>query len=109
MNAITKLSPEAINALAEKALEKMPVVDFAFWANARRREGKQDPQFTGTLKISTVKVAEMLAAALERGDTELTLFADLWQNEAVVGKDRPKFSGRANTRVVPRSEAQDAE
>lgn len=104
MNALSKLSAEQIEALAAKGLERTPVVDFAFWPNPRQREGKRDPQYTGSLKISTLKVAEMLAAALEEGKAEVTLFADLWQNEAVVGKDRPKFSGRANTQVVSRKD-----
>lgn len=109
---LTNLSKAQLEVLAAAQLAKTPLAKVSLWTNNNRRADKNDAQFTGKLQISTVRMAEILAAALAAGQTEVDCWLDVWQNAPSVGKsggDRPILSGRARSLVEPRAAAGDAQ
>lgn len=97
------INQQTLEALAQAQIERTPMARFAFWVNNRRRPDKNDAHFTGRVQISTVKVAEVLADALQAGKTEIELWADLWQNEPR-NENSPVLSGKARTLVAAKQE-----
>lgn len=110
--AVATLSNEQRDALAAQALARTPIARISLWPNNNRRPEKNDAQFTGKLQLSTVQLAEKLAAALAEGQSEVDLWIDVWHNAPSVGKsggDRPVLSGRARNFVEPRAAGGDAQ
>lgn len=108
-NAVAKLSQAQLEALAAQALQRNPLAQISLWPNRKQREGKRDADLTGRLKLSTVQLAEKLAAALAAGETEVELWIDVWQNEPSVsanGNERPILSGRSRSFVEQRTQAE---
>ncbi len=102
MSKVAPLNNEVAQKIATEALKRKPLAEFAFWPNEDRDDSNNYAHYKGELKISTVKLAAMLAEALENGEAEVRFFADLWQNEPKEGVNRPALSGNSRNRIVPR-------
>ncbi len=106
--AVAALSQEQRDRLAAQAIERQPLLKIDLWPNRNQREGKRDADFTGRGRMSTVQLAEKLAAALANGEESVEVWIDMWHNEPSVGKsggERPILSGRARNFVEPRESA----
>jgi hypothetical protein len=111
---VAALSATQRDALAAQQLERTPFVRFSFWPNANMRPDKQDAQFVGEVEVSTVRAAEMIAAALAAGKPSVKFFADCWFNTnpgvSESGKPRPTLSGRCrNVKEDRAAQAPDAQ
>lgn len=77
MNALTKLSADAIQQLAADALKRMSPITFWLKKNVKRDGHPNDADYTGQLEFSTLHMAELLAGALERGDAKVRVFVNM--------------------------------
>ena len=112
------MSRESLEQLAQTQLARIPVVQISLWPNTKRRDDKNDAQFTGRVGINRVLLLEQMRADLsEAGNTSLDqvladlvangaigseLYADVWHNAPAVGKsggDKPILSGRCRNFV----------
>ncbi len=102
MSKVAPLNNEVAQKLAAKALESIPAIRFSFWENEDRTKDNNYAHYKGEVEISTVKLAAMLAEALEQGKTSVRMFGDLRKSTPREGVNRPALFGNARKVIVPR-------
>lgn len=100
MNATATLAdtlPSAIrDQLLARAVRAQPCAYLSLFVNTQRREGKNDPQFTGRMDIQVARLQEEIAIAIAKGHTNIQVYTDVWTND----DGGPVMTGRARN-VVP--------
>lgn len=100
MSATATLADTLPSAIRDKLLERAvmatPLAFVSLFVNERRRDGKNDPQFTGRLDLPVARVQEEMAKALAKGHSNIQVYLDVWTND----EGGPVMTGRARN-VVP--------
>lgn len=100
MNATATLADSLPSAIRDKllagAVKAQPGLYLSLFVNTNRREGKNDPQFTGRVDLQVARLQEEIATALAKGHSNIQMYLDVWAND----DGGPVMSGRARN-VVP--------
>jgi hypothetical protein len=110
-NSTVAISAALAMAVAEQHAQRAIPLRAALWANSRRREGKNDPQFTGTIEVDVLAIGPHIAEAIKNGEPKIVFFFDAWQNtpgESKSGGELPLISGKARNVRGPRTVEQAA-
>jgi hypothetical protein len=101
-----EISNALAQAVAQQHAQRAIPLRAALWANARRREGKNDPQFTGTIEVDVLAIGPHIAEAIKNGEPKVVFFFDAWQNapgDSKSGGELPLISGKARNVRGPRT------
>lgn len=97
MTSLAESLPAAIrDQLLARAVKAQPCAYISLFVNERRRDGKNDPQFTGRMDLPVARLQEELATALAKGHSNIQVYLDVWTND----EGGPVMTGRARN-VVP--------
>jgi hypothetical protein len=98
--ALQMTQEAAVTALIKTQLTK-PYARIAMWPNDRRRTGTRedgraynDPHMNTKVRINTLRLSDLVAEALAKGDVEVEILGGAWTNDDL-SDNRPAISGTA--------------